>query len=377
MKGFLAIRLSGEDYFQVLDLEDVSVKKVVLGKLLDETNVKLDFYVSEFENFPNPVLLGSFFLNNVTKDSSDIDVYFKVESEILYVYGECGGVESKAKFDLSLVDLGVSSGEFDGEQLEGGHFSDSDDLDFAENLEVGFEQDKDNSSLNTLDDVDSLTSTGSLGEFSLVNEDSLEEGLAGSLNTGDDSSNALDLDSGLDLEEADVNLRGDIFDSDGSSHDVGDLGIGMAGLDGFSSDGNDISFDSNNDAVEFVENEDIDFSSVNISGYGASYSDDLSVDDIIADIDKDLGESVVDAVFGDDSRGFGVGNGNEQLNTDSKEDFTKTFMLYLSLISLFLLMFFSLFLIFSKVLNPRNLRVSHHCVFEEEKIEKYERSSHV
>ncbi|UGQ17063.1 hypothetical protein [Borrelia sp. RT1S] len=383
MKGFLAIRLSGKDYFQVLGLEDISVKKVVLGKLLDATNVKLDFYVSEFENFPNPVLLGSFFLDGLTKESSDINVYFKVDSEILYVYGECGGFESKVRFDLSLLNLGINSGEFDGEQLKDMIVPDAGDLDIrggvSENLDGMFEQDKDNSSSNVLDNVDNLPNTGdlySLGESSLVNEENLEG--TGSPNTGDDSSSALELESGTDLKEVDVKLEGDIFDSDGSSHTVnelGDLGVDAASLDGFSSVGSEISFDSNNYAAGFAEDEDIDFSSINIADYRDA--DDLSVDDIIADIDKDLEEGVVDDVFWDDSKGFGVGIGNEQLNTDLREGFARTFMLYLSLTSLFLLMFFSLLLIFSKVLNPRNLGVSYHCVFEEGKIEKYERSSRV
>ena len=128
--------------------------------------------------------------------------------------------------------------------------------------------------------------------------------------------------------------------------------------------------------MKFIEDEDIDFSSVNVASFKDSDSDELSVDDIIADIDKGLGESTADDIVLDSSKGLDMGIGNDQLDSDSKESFMQTFMLYLSLISLFLLIFFSLFLIFSKVLNPRNLKISYY-VCEEGKVKKYERSDYV
>ncbi|UER67451.1 hypothetical protein LKV13_01310 [Borrelia sp. BU AG58] len=376
LKGFLAIRLSDEEYFPVLGLGDVSVKKVVLGKLLDETNVKLDLYVSEFEDFPNPVLLGSFFLDNLARESSDIDVYFKVDSGMLYVYGECGGVESRSRFDLSLLNLGVDSGRFGGSQIKKKPASGSGDLkpedESAESLGVDFsENDFSPDSVGNLLDEKELYS---FDETRLVNEGETDVS---------NSFGALDFSSDFILEEVDTNPKRDIFESGDnvgeSLHRVnggGNLVGDAIGLSDLSSEGSndDVIFDSDNDVVKFVEDEDIDFSSVDVVGYKDSYFDDLSVNDIIADIDKGLGESSVGDVFLDSNKVFDADIESNQLNADSRmEGFVQTFMLYLSLISLFLLTFFSLFLIFSKVLNPRNLEISYHCTREEEKIEKYER----
>ncbi|WP_238614508.1 hypothetical protein [Borrelia turcica] len=395
MKGFLAIRLSNKEYFSVLDLEDSSVKKVVLGKLVDETNVKLDFYISKAEDFSNPVLVGSFFLDNLKEESSDINVYFRMDSTMLYVYGECDGIESKSKFDLSLVNLDVDSVELsdsvEDSQVEDVLVSGSGDLEFedisAENLNSDFEQDKDNSSLDILDDVDDLPNTedlNSLSEESFVNEGNLD--ISNSLDKGEDTFSALDFDSNLNLEEVDDNLNRDTFENGNDEvgrellnfvNDGDNVERDGSGLDDFPSEASDVSFDSDNNVMKFIEDEDIDFSSVNVASFKDSYSDDLSVDDIIADIDKGLGDRPADDVVLDTSKGLGMGIEDDQLDSDSKEGFMQTFMLYLSLISLFLLIFFSLFLIFSKVLNPRNLKISYHYVCEEEKVKKHERSDYV
>lgn len=51
-------------------------------------------------------------------------------------------------------------------------------------------------------------------------------------------------------------------------------------------------------------------------------------------------------------------------------------MLYLSLISLFLLIFFSLFLVFSKILKPRDF-VSYYFECGKKRIERYEKDQYV
>ncbi|WP_236845722.1 hypothetical protein, partial [Borreliella californiensis] len=105
MKGFLAIKLSNNEYYSVLNLDDSSVKRIILGKVAGDTSIKLNFYVSEYEDFSDPFLVGSFFLDNLKKESSSVNVYFKVMDEILYVYSESDGIQDKSKFDLSLVDF--------------------------------------------------------------------------------------------------------------------------------------------------------------------------------------------------------------------------------------------------------------------------------
>ncbi|MCD2382705.1 hypothetical protein LRB32_05080, partial [Borreliella americana] len=105
MKGFLAIKLSNNEYYSVLNLDDSSVKRIILGKVAGDTSIKLNFYVSEYEDFSDPFLVGSFFLDNLKKESLSVNVYFKVMDEILYVYSESDGIQDKSKFDLSLVDF--------------------------------------------------------------------------------------------------------------------------------------------------------------------------------------------------------------------------------------------------------------------------------
>lgn len=75
----------------------------------------------------------------------------------------------------------------------------------------------------------------------------------------------------------------------------------------------------------------------------------------------------------------GVEESRGSLNLE-EEEIIQTSMLYLSLFSLFLLIFFSLFLIFSKVLNHRNFAISCfscYCFYQEEKINKYEKNNYV
>ncbi|WP_232535928.1 hypothetical protein [Borrelia sp. A-FGy1] len=400
MKGFLAIKLSNKEYFSVLNLEDISVKKVVLGKILDETSVKLDFYISKVEDFSNPVFVGSFFLDNLRKESSDINVYFRMESVILYVYGECDGIENKSKFDLSLYNLDVKLVELNDfskdSQVKNEYIPDSSNLDFEDvtttkSLKNDFKQDKDNYSLDNLDNIDDLNHAEdlySLNEKEFINEGNLD--ISGLLDKGDDTFSALDFESKPNLGDFDNSLKATSALGNDSNqmksepfnfvNNRDNIEENSSDLYNSPSECSDISFDSDNNVIKFIEDEDIDFSSVNIASFKDSYSDDLSVDDIIADIDKGLKEGPVDDVFldvRDSSKGLSISVENEQLGSDTKEGFMQTFMLYLSLISLFLLIFFSLFLIFSKVLNPRNFKISYHYICEKEKVKKHERSSYV
>ncbi|WP_025407921.1 hypothetical protein [Borrelia coriaceae] len=382
MKGFLAIRLSKNEYFSILSLNDTAVKRVVLGKLPDETNVKLDFYISEYEDFSNPIIIGSFFLDNLSKESASINVYFKIDSMMLYVYGECDGITSKSKFDLSLMSLSVASDKI----------SDSLEDASSNNLSVGFsglEHKEDfvkefgggvghNSFSDVgLDNVNSSFENQNLfaNEKSSNNEDDLSL-LTESLNSDNNVSvnENLNSESDLNLENFDFGLQEDRFNNNldegnQSEHVLSDKDI----ISQESLDLDDISVDIGY-ASEAYDN----FDSINVNTSKSSYLDDWSIDDIITDIDEGLGESEFDDVALDLSEeGFTVDIDNSQLDLDSGEGLIQTSMLYLSLISLFLLIFFSLFLIFSKVLNPKNFAVSYCLLYEEERIIKCKKNSYV
>ena len=128
---------------------------------------------------------------------------------MLYVYGECDGIESKSKFDLSLVNLDIATEELsdfvESSQLEDVLVSGSGDVEIedisSESLNSDFEQDKDNFSLDILDDVADLPNTeelDSLSEESFVNESNLD--VPDSLDTGENTFSTLDFDSNLNLE---------------------------------------------------------------------------------------------------------------------------------------------------------------------------------
>ncbi|WP_199911295.1 hypothetical protein [Candidatus Borreliella tachyglossi] len=369
MKGFLAIRLSSNEYFPLLKLGDISVKKVVLGKL-DETNVKLDLYISEYEDFMYPFFVGSFFLDNLKVESSSMNVYFRIDSMMLYVYGECDGIENKAKFDLGLINFGVDSGEFS-ESLENEQLSDkpvlgTSDVDLEEvsvkELDSVLNQDKADALDVSLDNVDDLLNSSELdpvSEDSIINKDDQDM----SFDSWDSDhkelvDDTLDFDSNLNL---DIEFKRDYFENNVNERKQ--------------IDGKDANFNSDNNVVRFIENEDSNFSGVNVPIL--KDSDDLSVEDIIADIDKGLKDSSFDSDTLDFSEDFTRGVDKNRLDSNSGGSLVQTPMLYLSLVSLFLLIFFSLFLVFSKVLNPRNFKISYYYVYKEEKIKNCEDSSYV
>ncbi|UCP01289.1 hypothetical protein [Borrelia hermsii] len=395
MKGFLAIRLSNDEYFSILSLDDTTVKRVVLGKLADETNVKLDLYISKYEDFSNPVIIGSFFLDNLRKESSNINVYFKIDSMMLYVYGECDGITNKSKFDLSLINLAVGSGEISLEDAKSNdlpiRFSEAKHEEgFAEEFGSVVEQD---GSLDVgLDNVDSLFDPQSLftNEKLSSNENNLNL-LSDSLSLDNDIlvSENLNSESNLNLENFDFELTKDKFennidegngiehvlsDKDTVSQDVSDLNNIPVDI----SDASVVSdsFDTNN--VKLVEDDNTNFGDINVNASQESYSDDWNIDDIITDIDKELNESEFsDVVLDLSDENFATDFEESRLDVDSEEGLIQTSMLYLSLISLFLLIFFSLFLIFSKVLNPRNFAISYYSFYKEEKITKCEKNNYV
>ncbi|WP_241763500.1 hypothetical protein [Borrelia hermsii] len=395
MKGFLAIRLSNNEYFSILSLDDTTVKRVVLGKLADKTNVKLDLYISKYEDFSNPVIIGSFFLDNLRKESSNINVYFKIDSMMLYVYGECDGITNKSKFDLSLINLAVGSGEISLENAK------SNDLPirlseakheerFSEEFGSVVEQD---GSLDVgLDNVDSLFDPQSLftNEKLSSNENNLNL-LSDSLSLDNDTlvSENLNSESNINLENFDFELTKDKFENNidegnGIEHVLSDKDIvsqDASDLNNIPVDISDAgvvsdSFDTNN--VKLVEDDNTNFGDINVNASQESYSDDWNIDDIITDIDKDLNESEFsDVVLDLSEENFATDFEESRLDVDSGEGLIQTSMLYLSLISLFLLIFFSLFLIFSKVLNPRNFAIFYYPFYKEEKITKCEKNNYV
>ncbi|ACH93215.1 uncharacterized conserved protein [Borrelia duttonii Ly] len=397
LKGFLGIRLSSNEYFSVLSLDDTSVKKMVLGKLADETNIKLDFYVSEYENFSNPIIIGSFFLDNLDKDSLNVNIYFKIDSMMLYVYGECDGITNKTKFDLSLMSLSVNTNEVNGDSLNSDKVDDL-PIDFQDtNRKESFDSiveekqddslDFDLSNVNDLSNskdlllkkendldlvVDSLNLTNDMDEHALLSEGSKE----------------LDSESNVNLENLDFaptrdKLEDNPIEETEVAHVLDDIdqysvNQGISTLDKVSIDVNERNdvFDNSENDVKSVKDKDDSSSSFNVYVIQNSYSDDLSVEDIIADVSKNLDDVEFDDVsldLGKDN--FTVDVEEPKFDPDLKEDRIQTSMLYLSLVSLFLLIFFSLFLIFSKILNPKNFTISYCSFYKEEKITRCEKSN--
>ncbi|WP_241763724.1 hypothetical protein [Borrelia hermsii] len=395
MKGFLAIRLSNDEYFSILSLDDTAVKRVVLGKLADEANVKLDLYISKYEDFSNPVIIGSFFLDNLRKESSNINVYFKIDSMMLYVYGECDGITNKSRFDLSLINLAVGSGEISLEDAKSNDLPIKlSDVEHEESVlkEFGSVVGQDGSLDVGLDNVDSLIDPQSLftNDKLSSNENNLNL-LSDSLSLDNDTlvSENLNSDPNLNLENFDFELTKDKFennvdkgneiehvlsDKDTVSQDASDLNDIPVDI----SDASVVSGSSDTNNVKLGEDDNIIFGDINVNALQGSYSDDWNIDDIITDIDKELNESELsDVVLDLSEENFATDFEESRLDVNSEEGLIQTSMLYLSLISLFLLIFFSLFLIFSKVLNPRNFAISYYPFYKEEKITKCEKNNYV
>ncbi|WP_241763792.1 hypothetical protein [Borrelia nietonii] len=395
MKGFLAIRLSNDEYFSILSLDDTAVKRVVLGKLADEANVKLDLYISKYEDFSNPVIIGSFFLDNLRKESSNINVYFKIDSMMLYVYGECDGITNKSRFDLSLINLAVGSGEISLEDAKSNDLPIKlSDVEHEESVlkEFGSVVGQDGSLDVGLDNVDSLIDPQSLftNDKLSSNENNLNL-LSDSLSLDNDIlvSENLNSDPNLNLENFDFELTKDKFennvdkgneiehvlsDKDTVSQDASDLNDIPVDI----SDASVVSGSSDTNNVKLGEDDNIIFGDINVNALQGSYSDDWNIDDIITDIDKELNESELsDVVLDLSEENFATDFEESRLDVNSEEGLIQTSMLYLSLISLFLLIFFSLFLIFSKVLNPRNFAISYYPFYKEEKITKCEKNNYV
>ncbi|QFI14395.1 hypothetical protein QIA37_01855 [Borrelia sp. CA_690] len=336
MKGFLAIKLSNNEYYSVLNLDDSSVKRVILGKIAGDTSIKLNLYVSEHEDFSNPFLVGSFFLDNLKKESLSVNVYFKVIDEILYVYSESDGIQDKSKFDLGLVDFNQNFKRSDENGLSNDFKSDiENDLpveDMGSEFDLNFEE-KDDFIKKDFSDL----------SVPVVNP--------------------LDIKTQEDqkIESSDSSFEG-LDDNEVSYVDSKE-------------------FNQENKKVEYIDED-----SLNINNFELQKSEessleeedlhDLSVEDIIADIDKDLIDTSDEDVELDLREDFenDVMKNNFKLN--SSEGLVHSPMLYLSLISLFLLIFFSLFLVFSKILKPRDF-VSYYFECDKKRIERYGKDQYV
>lgn len=330
MKGFLAIKLSDNEYYSVLNLDDSSVKKVILGKVAGDTSIKLNFYVSEYEDFSDPFLVGSFFLDNLKKESPSINVYFKVMNEILYVYSESDGIQNKSKFDLSLINFNQT---FEGSNKE--NFLDDFKSDVSNDL--------------------SVENLGSEFDLNFEEKDDFVKKDTSDLSTP--TTDSLDLKSEEDqkIESKDSYFKN--FDtSDGSDVDSKDFNLENKKLEYIDEE----PFNINN--FEFQKLEEFSSEEENLH--------DLSVEDIIADIDKDLIDTSDEDVELDLREDFDSDVVKNNFKLNSGERAVHSPMLYLSLISLFLLIFFSLFLVFSKILKPRDF-VSYCFECDKKKIERY------
>ncbi|QFP42057.1 hypothetical protein F9Y90_02945 [Borrelia miyamotoi] len=383
LKGFLAIRLSDNEYFSILSLDDIAVKRVVLGKFSDETNVKLDFYISEYKDFSNSIFIGSFFLDNLRKESSNINIYCSVNSMLLYVYGECDGITNKSKFDLKLINLVASSEELS-TSLESVKSDDLpvsfNDLENGEGGVKGLEgilgQNQEDSSLDEqlLDSVDNLFNSQNLfveEKFS-SNERNLSL-LSNSLSSDSSDTNDTLLDENLS-SDSNLNLRN--FD----------IGVTRDKFENSIYEDNEIKHNINEkEAVNQDSASDLGNFSIGVTNDISTSSDDFddwNVEDIITDLDKGFVENEFDNVALDDfsEEDFITDVEASRGSLNLEEGIIQTSMLYLSLVSLFLLIFFSLFLIFSKVLNHRNFAISCfscYCFYKEEKINKYEKNNYV
>nr|WP_267510777.1 hypothetical protein [Borreliella garinii] len=338
MKGFLAIKLSNNEYYSVLNLDDSSVKRVILGKVAGDTSIKLSFYVSEYKDFSDPFLVGSFFLDNLKRESLSVNVYFKVMDEILYVYSESDGIQDKSKFDLSLLDFNQTFKESNGDglsnDLKSGIGNDLPVEDLGSEFDLTFEEKDDFVKKNVSD-----LSIPTINSLDLKTEEYQKD-------DSDDS----------DFEGFDDNDESYVYSKE---------------------------LNLENKKVEYINEESLNLNNLEFQKLEESSEEDeeenlhdLSVEDIIADIDKDLidtSDEDVELDLREDFENDAVKN-NFKLN--SSEGVVHSPMLYLSLISLFLLIFFSLFLVFSKILKPRDF-VSYCFECGKKRIERYEKDQYV
>ncbi|WKC90654.1 hypothetical protein [Borreliella carolinensis] len=338
MKGFLAIKLSNNEYYSVLNLDDSSVKRIILGKVEGDTSIKLNFYVSEYEDFSDPFLVGSFFLDNLKKESSSVNVYFKVMDEILYVYSESDGVQDKSKFDLSLLDFN---------QTFKGSNRDNPLNDFKSNIgnnlsveNLGSEFD-----LNFEEKDDFIKKDVSDVSMSTINSLDLKTEKDQKIETNDS-----------DFEDFDDNDDDSLVDS----KELNLENEKIKHIDERSFNLNNFEFQKLEDS-SLEEEEDLR---------------DLSVEDIIADIDKELIDTSDEDVELDLREDFENDEMKNGFKLNSSEGVVHSPMLYLSLISLFLLIFFSLFLVFSKILKPRDF-VSYYFEYGKKRIERYEKDQYI
>ncbi|EEH32700.1 conserved hypothetical protein [Borreliella burgdorferi 29805] len=337
MKGFLAIKLSNNEYYPVLNLDDSSVKRIILGKVAGDTSIKLNLYVSEYEDFLDPFLVGSFFLDNLKKESLSVNVYFKVVDEILYVYGESDGIQDKSKFDLSLVD-------------------------FNQNLKGS---NRGNPLNDFKSDIGSDLSVENLGsEFDLNFEEKDDFVKKDVSDVSMPTINSLDLKTEEDQKiETNVSDFEDFDDNYDDSH----LDSKKLNLE--------------NKKVEYIDEKSLnlnnfEFQKLEESSLEEEDLHDLSVEDIIADIDKELIDTSDEDVELDLREDFENDMVKNNFKLNSSEGMVHSPMLYLSLISLFLLIFFSLFLVFSKILKPRDF-VSYYFEYDKNRIKRYEKDQYV
>ncbi|WNY66634.1 hypothetical protein [Borreliella lusitaniae] len=340
MKGFLSIKLSNNEHYSVLSLDDSSVKRVILGKIAGDTSIKLNFYVSEYEDFSDPFLIGSFFLDNLKKESLSVNLYFKVIDEILYVYSESDGIQDKSKFDLSLVDfskeLEVSNGESLLNDFKSGIGNNLPVENLGSEFDLNFEQKDD----FVKKDISGL-SMPTINSLDIKTEE----------------------DQKIESNDSDFKDFDDFDDFDDSYADSKEL-------------------DLENKKVEYIDEESLNLNNFEFQKLEESSLKeeedlhDLSVEDIIADIDKDLIDTLDEDVELDlrEDLDNDVVKNNFKLN--SSEGAVHSPMLYLSLISLFLLIFFSLFLVFSKILKPRDF-ISYCFECGKKRIERYEKDQYV
>ncbi|AIJ29629.1 hypothetical protein [Borreliella valaisiana] len=337
MKGFLAIKLSNNEYYSVLNLDDSSVKRVILGKIAGDTSIKLNFYVSEYEDFSIPFLVGSFFLDNLKKESLSVNVYFKVMDEILYVYSESDGIQDKSKFDLSLVDFnqtfkGSNEDNLLGDFKSSGIGNDLSVENLGSEFDLNFEE-KDDFVKKDISDLSMPT----INSLDLENEE----------------------DQKIESKDSDFESFDDNDDSVVDSKE----------------------FNLENKKVEYIDEESFNFDNFELQKLEEFSSEeenlhDLSVEDIIADIDKDLIDTSDEDVELDLREDFESDVAKNNFKLNSGEGAVHSPMLYLSLISLFLLIFFSLFLVFSKILKPRDF-VSYCFECDKKKIERYGKDQYV
>ncbi|MCD2383656.1 hypothetical protein LRB48_04275 [Borreliella burgdorferi] len=337
MKGFLAIKLSNNEYYSVLNLDDSSVKRIILGKVAGDTSIKLNLYVSEYEDFLDPFLVGSFFLDNLKKESLSVNVYFKVVDEILYVYGESDGIQDKSKFDLSLVDFNQNlKGSNGGNPLNDFKSDIGSDLS-VENLGSEFD-------LNFEEKDDFVKKD--VSDLSMPTINSLD------LKTKEDQKIETNVS---DFEDFDDNYDDSLVDSK--------------------------KLNLENKKVEYIDEKSLNLNNFELQKLEESSLEeedlhDLSVEDIIADIDKELIDTSDEDVELDLREDFENDMVKNNFKLNSSEGMVHSPMLYLSLISLFLLIFFSLFLVFSKILKPRDF-VSYYFEYDKDRIKRYEKDQYV